>query len=286
MLVSDNFKFLYKHFGDKQTGLAQMFRVSQSDISCYANGKKPIPVDILQKIAIRYGVSVDDLVYKDLRLEFDTPYLIDAKDAMKIGENMFPILTSKIAKSNNNFNRAHKILLDALCVEKIDDIYEKIIILEYAIELFQKAWEESNSYIALSNSLSTILLIYALYSCRGIHIGQELIEKGSLSSLEIESSFLRDPIKPESQNPYEEKKKVFFTKYDELVYGNIKLLKSNTMFSELGDYYLAICYLVGFVEEFLECDNCSNVGIYMLIQLSKLDNKYADKFFETMPKLS
>ena len=286
IMIAKNFKFLYKHFKDKQEILAKMFNVPQSNISGYVNGTKPIPVDILQKIAIRYGVIVDDLSNKDLSLEFDSPQTIELKDTLSFSENMLPILTSNVAKNNDNFNRAHDILLDALNLERMDAFYGKINVLEHAITLFQKAWEESNTYVALSNCLSTVLLIYAFYSQRGIQIGQELIEKGSLSSFDIESSFLRDPRKPKVSNPYEKKQKEFFDKYDDLVYGNINLLKSNTQFSELGDYYLAMCYFFGFAEDFLEYEQCYQTGLYMLIQLSKLDNKYADKFFETMSQIS
>ncbi len=282
-MISKNFKFLYKHFKDKQEVLAKMFNVPQSNISGYINGTKPIPTDILHKIAIRYSVSVDDLVNKDISLEFDTPQTIELKDTMNFSENMFPILTSNIAKTNDNFNRAHNILLDTLRLDTLDAFYGKINILEHAITLFQKAWNESKSYVALSNCLSTILLIYTFYSQRGIHIGQELIKKGALSSFDIESSFLRDPRKPESTNPYEEKQKTFFEKYDDLVYESIKSLKGNSQFSELGDYYLAMCYFVGFAEDFIKYEECSRTGLYMLIQLSKIDNKYADKFFDTMP---
>ena len=53
-MIAKNFKFLYKHFKDKQEVLAKMFNVPQSNISGYVNGTKPIPVDILQKIAITF----------------------------------------------------------------------------------------------------------------------------------------------------------------------------------------------------------------------------------------
>ena len=285
-MIAKNFKFLYKHFNDKQEVLAKMFNVPQSNISGYVNGTKPIPIDVLQKIATRYGVSVDDLSNKDLSLEFGSPQTIELKDILSFGKNMLPIFTSNIAETNDNFNLAYNILLDSLSVGRMDVFYGKINVLEHAITLFQKAWEESNTYIALSNCLSTVLLIYSFYTQRGIHIGQELIEKGSLNSLDIESSFLRDPRKPEEPNPYEKKQKDFFEKYDDLVYENIKLLKSNTQFSELGDYYLAMCYYLGFAEDVLEYEKCFQTGSYMLLQLLKLDNKYADKFFETLPEIS
>lgn len=75
-------------------------------------------------------------------------------------------------------------------------------------------------------------------------------------------------------------------KYDDLVYQNIKLLKNNTQFSALGDFYLGMCYFVGFAEDFMEYEVCSQTGMYMLLQLCKLDNKYADSFIESLPPVS
>lgn len=285
-MVSKNFKFLYQYYKDKQEVLAQMLHVPQSNISAYINGKKPIPTDILHNISIRYNVSVDDLMNKDLSLEFDSPQTLTVDDAAHFSENMFPILTSNTAKSNDSFNIAHDILLQSLCLDKIDDFYEKIEELEHAIVLFQKAWDESNTYVALTNSLSAILLIYAFYSQRGIKIGHELLNNGALNTLDIKSSLLRDPRKPVAVNKYEQQRKQFFEKYDDLVYQNIKRLKSNTQFSELGDFYLAMCYFFGFAEDLVDYETCTQTAMLMLLQLCKLENKYADRFMESLPSIS
>lgn len=282
-MVAKNFSFLYKHFKDKQADLAKMLDVPQSNISAYVNGKKIIPVDKLQKIADRYDVTIDDLLNNDLSLDYDSPQTIELKDIMSFGESMLPILTSNVAQTNENFNRAKGILIDFLKLDDVDVFYGRISVLEHAITLFQRSWKESHSYVALSNAITTILLIYAFYSQKNIQLGQKLIKNGKLTSFDIEQSFLRDPRNPPLKNPYEEKQKAFFEKYDDVVYENIKLLKSNTRFSELGDYYLALCYFVGFAEDYIEYEQCSHTGFHMLIQLSKLDNKYADKFFDTMP---
>ena len=87
-----------------------MLHVPQSNISAYINEKKPIPTDGLHNISIRYNVSVDDLINKDLSMEFDSPQTITMDDAAYFGKNMFPILTSNVAKANKNFNAAHEIL--------------------------------------------------------------------------------------------------------------------------------------------------------------------------------
>ena len=285
-MIAKNFKFLYQYYKDKQEVLAKMLCVPQSNISAYINGKKPIPTDVLHRIAIRYNVSVDDLLSKDLSLEFDTPQTLTLDDAAHFGENMVPILTSNTAKANDHFNTAYDILLQSLSVDRIDDFYEKIEALEHSVDLFQTAWNESNTYVALTNSLSAILLIYAFYSQKGIKIGQELLANGTLNTLDIKSSLLRDPRKPVSINKYEQQRKEFFEKYDDLVYQNIKLLKSNAQFSELGDFYLAMCYFFGFAEDFIDYEICTQTAMLMLLQLCKLENKYADSFMESLTSIS
>ena len=56
-------------------------------------------------------------------------------------------------------------------------------------------------------------------------------------------------------------------------------------FSELGDYYLAMCYFLGFTENYIEYDMSRQVGIYMLTQMCKLENMYAKKFIESLKNI-
>lgn len=125
-MLSKNFKFLYRYYKDKQEVLAQMLHVPQSNISAYINGKKPIPTDVLRNISIRYNVSVDDLMSKDLLLEYDSPQTLSVDDAVNFSEHMLPILTSNVAKTNDSFNTAYDILQHALQLENIDAFYEKL----------------------------------------------------------------------------------------------------------------------------------------------------------------
>lgn len=288
-MVEKNLKFLRRYYGDKQESLAPMLKVLQSYISEYENGKKKtIAVETLKKIADRYHVSIDDLVNKDLSLEYDHPYTIDLESGLTIGKNMFPILASNVAKTNSNFNRGYEILCTSLQLDRLDDFREKIWPLEHAITLFQKAWKESKTYVALSNSISIVLLIYVFYTQRGLKVGRELLPKGVLSSYNIQQSLLRDPRNPIKPNPYAEQQKSFFEKYDDFVYDNIKLLKSNAHYSELGDFYLAMCNFVAFADDVAETEyeSYAQAGLYMLVQLYKLNNKYAEKLIESLPGIS
>ena len=285
-MVSKNFRFLYQYYKDKQIALAQMLRVSQGNISDYVNGNKHIPVDILNRISIRYNVSTDDLLNKDLALEYDMPQTIKLEDANNLACSMLPIFTSNVAKNNESFNQAYNVLLTSLQLDNIEELYNKINSLEKAVELFQKAWTEANTYVALSNSISIILLIYMSCNQQAVNIGKELLDKGMLNSYDVERKQLRNPDKATTNNPYEKKQREIFEKYDDTVFENIRHLKSNLHFSELGDFYLAMCNFVGFTEDFMEHEICMQLGMYMLVQLCKLENKYAEKFIESLSLIS
>ena len=286
-MLAKNFKFLYRHYKDKQEVLAQMFHVPQSNISAYVNGKKPIPTDVLNGISVRYGVPIEDLMHKDLSQEYDLPQSLELKEIATFAENLIPILTSNIAKTNDSFLWANeKVKFCFYQLDKLDEIYDNIWTLEHAITLYQKAWDESGSFVALSNCLSTVLFMYTSYNQRGIAIGRELINKGKLTAFDMQNIFLRDPNKDLQENPYRKQQIRIFEKYEDLVYKNIKLLKGNTSFSELGDYYLALCYLVGFADDYIEFESCQSTGFLMMLQLCNLDNKYAEKVIDTFPGLS
>lgn len=286
-MVAKNFKFLYRYYNDKQEALAKMFDKPQSTISGYVNGTIPIPVDILKQLANRYNESANRLINVDLSAEYDSPQtMMMLNNLLNTGDEILPFPTSKVAKSNDNFNLARKILSEERLVDDIEVFHSRVSVYEHIITLFQKAWEECNSYVALSNALSTILAVYASYNQTCIKIVQELNKKYNLNFYDLQKGMLRNPKKGNSINLYEEQQKKFFNKYDDIVYENIRHLKENARFSELGDYYLALCYYIGFKEDFIEYEQCVQTGFYMLMQLLKIENKYAEKFFENLMKIS
>ena len=228
-MITKNLKFLRRYFNDKQEILAKMLHISQSVISDWEHGKE-IPMEMLSKIAYRYNVSIDDLKNKDLSLFYEDVEVFDIDSVMQISNSMFPLLTSNIATTNDCFNQAYDMTISLLNIDEINEIVNHIEVFENILTLYKHAWDENNTYVALSNSISLILFFYVLYTQRGINIGQELLNKGKLSELEINTTKLRDPRKKQQPNPYEEKQHAFFDKYDDIVYEYIKILKNEKRF--------------------------------------------------------
>lgn len=279
-MSAKNLDFLLSFFKDKQQSLAKILGVTQSTISDYKNGIKQIKTEFIPIIAYRYGISCNDFLTKDLSLSMDFPLSLNLDYCNKAVFKMFPIRTSKIAQKDANFNRAYEITNELFKLDDIDAVDSKICIFEHALELYDKAWTESKTYVALSNSISLILILYGIYCQRNIDPIVELQKKKNPDIIEVRQTFLRDPTKRTKTNKYEGKRKAFLEKYDLRIFDYIKLLKSNLDYSELGDYYLALCYYVGFVDLEMDYETYLNTSMLMLAQQAILENPYAITFFE------
>ena len=285
-LAAKNFKFLCKYYGDTQPKLKDLLYVPQSNISAYWNGKKPIPSEILQKIAIRYNVTVDELINVDLALKYDEPQTITVESSMNFGSKIFPMLNSNIANKNTYFNAAYDKYNRVMQVESTDELIKRFGLLELAISQFQKAWETSHTYVALTNCISCILFMYASLNTDALKVSELLLIKGELNPQDIKKANLRDPRKKVVRKPYELRQKEFFEKYESIVYEYISILKKEKQFADIGDYYLALCYLCNFSEEEISFQESYTTSQYILLQLAKIDNKYAIEFFENFPGIS
>ena len=285
-MTAKNLKFLRKYYGDTQKKLGKMLNVGQSTMSEYESGKTQIPDYNLRKIAKRYNVSIDDLISKDLSLEFSPSQSILTEDVMTLGNKLIRLITSTKAKKNDNFNRGMENYYDAITIETVASIDTKISKLDLAIKQFQKAWEEDETYVALANSISIVFLIYSCYTSNPTAMERILTHNKIISMVELHKILLHDPSKPNETNPYEKQRKATYKKYEDLVYENIKLLKSKSSSAALGDYYAALCFLLGFMDESIEYGTSLMVGTYMMLQLGQLDNKYAIDLLKQLSLIS
>lgn len=279
-MVAKNFNYLWKFNDDKQEVLSKILKRSQGTISQYANGKRKIPVDILAKISDIYGVSTDDLINKDLSLEYDFPLTLNIEHAMDMTFKCFPFFTSDVAKTNDNFNRAQNIIQEIFEIDSISEFDSKICIFEHAIELYEKVWKESKTYIALANSISLIFLIHFIYSQRSNDITEKLIDGENNNYCKITPKLLRELYKDKSTNPYNKKRQNFYLKHYNTVFNNIKMLKKNLNYSDLGDFYLTLCYFDGYILDSSDYENSIQAAVMMLLQQEEIGNHYAKKFLE------
>lgn len=78
------------------------------------------------------------------------------------------------------------------------------------------------------------------------------------------------------------KKKLFIEDFDELLNALIKALKEREQWAELGDYYLALRYVLGMVETRDSNEMNQAVGMQMMISFAQLGNRYTLDFLKTV----
>ena len=71
------------------------------------------------------------------------------------------------------------------------------------------------------------------------------------------------------------KRREFIEEFDDFTFELIKALKSDLDWSDLGDYYLGMKYLLGMVDSGFSQEMNKTIGTQMLLAQVQLDNKYA-----------
>lgn len=83
-------------------------------------------------------------------------------------------------------------------------------------------------------------------------------------------------IKKKSTN----KRKEFIRDFDESINLIIKVLKETNQWSQLGDYYLALRYVLGIIDNDYTNEMNQMVGMQMICAFAQLDNQYALNFIK------
>lgn len=65
----------------------------------------------------------------------------------------------------------------------------------------------------------------------------------------------------------------------------LRILKESMNYSDLADYYIAIRYVIGMVDNEYSADLNKTIGMEMLTTFAKLGNKYALNLFREVQSL-
>lgn len=277
-MIGNNIDFLMKYYGHNQTYLAKIVDVSQGSISGYLNNESRIKLDVANKIAQLYDISIEELMYEDLSLKYKKIEDIKHEQISNIALKFFPFKTSKMAEQNVDFNNACRICDELFVISNINELDKNISIYERAIDLYKKAWKESKIFAALPNCISTILLIYSMYNSETINIMQSIPKNKIITQNNIYTLIKDSLFKVKNKkfiDAYKTKQKLFFEKHFELVYEYIKELKQSIDYADLGDYYLALCCFFAFPDYNFSKGLRIKMTQYILHQQLAIDNDHA-----------
>ena len=271
-----NLKHLRKMAGETQKQLAKALHCTDSAISKLESGKISPSRDQLEAISRRYCKTVDQLLYADLTniqpFSFETDGL---KEIVSASKHIFPLINSDTAQLNRSFSIAYK-----KCTEIIDAASANRSISTASLvrcgELFDLAAEDDQCrYEASANQLWVILQMWGALIISG-EAQEELSE--AVYKRENRQSFFQALLEVRTvitSKEVEEKQSSFIALFSEKYLELIRVLKSDNSWSALGDYYLALRFFFGMIDNGESAAFNTQIGMQLLKALVSLGNEYA-----------
>lgn len=274
-IVRKNIKYMRRFYGVTQTELSKVLKVEQHSISQYETGKRSLNYEYVQLLANYFRIPIEKFVKEDLsnimvyNLDVDIDFIFEFLDIIfpkfLVSETMEDVYFQKGCKCLNSIREDFK-------ENKVISIKKY----EECIDLFLQSYRKFQTLESIANTLGVILVFYApqFTGKEEEEFGKEIYKQRRISKQVLKKYFLREEI---VNNPI---KKEFIEKYNDFVMEGIRILKEIPEWSQLGDYYLALRYITGMVENDNNQDMNILIGEKFMINLFELDNKYATLYLE------
>lgn len=285
--LGENIRILRKANEDeKQYKVAGEIGITQQALSKIEKGSEP-SLDTLKHIAKYYNVSIKDLVESDLKVD-----LKDYKVALinEFYNVMFPIVASEEALKDDDFRKGYD-LLCKIKEEAISNITISIDLINTCWNLLLKSWEGRKREETAVNLLSLNMMIFSSIleadEFKYIDSLSRIARSGALIEQIIRDNSYTDFIQNriiKSINHNEDKNKIkikFIQDNEENVVEYLGFLKKTLEWNTLGDYFCALRYFVGMVDNGKTIALNMELGEEWMNSLLELGNKYAIDFFAT-----
>ena len=288
--------FLRKHYYRSQKDLldALNLSISQGTYSDYENGKNPIPDYVLRELAYHYRISLYDLKHTDIEAIPEMLEIPSKAKFLQIRDAFLPIYASEKSFENECFSKAHKIMRTAEIkvfskeVFAEDDLENLMSVdeLDECLSGFEKAWKEHEDYYGLINYIIIIYRIFSDLDQDSKKLTIVLLNDNKRSATDLRKLYLRRYPKHDdeqrreyisSKKEMKQARKECIDTFENDVISYIGELKNNPEFADMGDYLLAIKYLLGFCQNGFSAEANMRFGVDLLELQSKIGNKYAIK---------
>lgn len=271
-IIHNNIKSLRKIYGETQKELADAICVTKQCISNYEREDRDPSIDELRAIVRHYHISLEQLTGKTIEISKEADeFVMDEAHAQLIFCAEFPLFYSKEADKDSDFHKA-------FCFS--EQIYDKLIQFEIPMHTmvnlcwkqYKISWEKSKTIESLANLLSLMFLCcLSQMNKEEINLGIAFQNRKTMDEGFLKKYYLRN-INTETEN---DDKMLFVKEYYEEVMEYITVLKKHEKWSDLGDYYLALRYIVGLIDNDRNVDINRSFGIELMSTLFDVENPYA-----------
>lgn len=277
--LGSNIRGLREFFGETQEDLAGLLQCTSKNVSSYETGRTEPNMTTLNVIATHYSVTTDDLLYGDWAYVGEVSSF---KNAIKQHDTyLFPLVSSEKALKNDDFRRAlaaQKELYEHMQKYSLD--YPDNLI-DKCLDGYEKAMDNENSVMEAKANLVPL----CFFLLRGMLLPSDFYEQppAGIKILIQENRRFKTLFEDYSEMPDEEldtEDKKIIMEIDREAMSYIAELKKSRGFSELADYYLAMRYFFGAVDNKLGLEFNLKIGIEMIDSFRAVGNPYAIRFWK------
>lgn len=273
-ILGKNIQYMRKLYGETLDELGCVLKLARNTVKGYESGRSEPKLEILEELSKHYGKTVDEMMNVKLyELEgIDSKRIVDMDEMFNVFLHKLPLVESKGANENGNFFKGMlviKEMLNSFCSG--EDV--KGTVITDATDFFGEALKEE-IYEAGANMLWCIFFLWT-QQYTDLKSLQKLQKRLHLKQVDWKEMIYE--IKKDEKKSAN-KKYAFIADFDESINELIGILKSMNQWANLGDYYLALRYILGMVDT--GCSNEMNqaVGIQMMKSYALLGNQYALDF--------
>lgn len=274
-ILGKNIKYMRTLRGETLEELGNVIRTSKTTVQGYESGRRTPDIATTALIAQYYGKTVDEIVHNKLyELEqFDSSEIVNIDELVNVFLHVLPIIETEEACENEFFLNGITNLKNILNAFHNNVEIDGLIISE-TIDLFDKA-AEANIIEAVANILWCIFFTWTQQ-----YTDLERFKKiqTRLYNEEVDWKELQYESQKDAKKSAK-KKQAFIHNFDKLIFDLIHELKDTKRWSQLGDYYLALRYILGLIDTDYSDEMSQAVGIQMMLAFLQLGNKYALDFF-------
>ena len=274
-IFGKNIQHMRKLYGETLDELGFDLELAKTTVKDYESGRSEPKLENLGKISKHFGKTVDEMLNVRLyELEgIDSKRLVDIDEMFNAFTHILPLVESKEANENRLFFDGMlviKEMLNSLCNgEEV-----KGTVITDAMDFFGEALK-AGIYEAAANMLWCIYFLWTQQytNLKSLQKLQKRLELNQVDWKELIYEIKKDEKK--SVN----KKCAFIEDFDGLINELVGMLKMLNQWADLGDYYLALRYVIGMVDTEYSNEMVQAIGLQMMKAFAQLGNQNALDFF-------
>ena len=276
--IGENIRNIRNSYRETQKNLGDAIGISDTAVANYERGDRQPSMDVLQLISSRYGVTVDQLIHGDFSESDNRVYSITSQKAISYLESILPIIRSDVAMEDPCFKRGFDMTVRFW--NEIKKLRNPLMSnLTEALEQYRQSLDEYATVESAGNTLWVLFLTFQLLPDEHVQRVGEAVLNGEGKKKDFTKNYLlKATVATSEQN--QSRKQKFISENHELIIDMIKLLKNNPQYTDLGDYYLALQYVIGIVDTDYSTEMNQSVGMALMTSLLELDNPYAFTFID------